>query len=1270
MPRRLPPPLWADLFLGGQWSSITGDVALDSAVTVKRGRTGERDSAGPAQGALPLINRGAKYSRRNPNSPLFGAVGLNSPVRYGVQDGSPWVLCEGTGNTGSYLSTPSSTGLNISGDLEVRFELSLDNPDTTQDLAARWGAAGSDSWLVGLGSNSGRLGVPFIAWSTDGTAAAASFATASIPAMPGQRLALRIVLDVNNGNSGKTVTFYTAKRIDAEDAYWQMLGTPVVTAGTISIFNPTSQALWLGRGNTGGFDCLSGRLFRFQLYSGGSRIVDLNAATAATGAASLADAQGRTWTLQGACSVTNKQRLFQGEISAWNPSRDKSGNDRRVQTAPAGIMQRLGSGNKQLRSPLFREMTNPGRSGIVAYWPCEEVSGSTVVSSGLGQSPMRVTGTPNWGSYSKLLGSDALPDLSTSTLTAAVRSYTVTGETSMRSWVAVPSGGVGAQASLYQLTTTGSAATWEMFLETDGDITLRVTADDGTSLLGTRIDFNENGRLISVVLEATQDGADIDWALKVENYTGATSINDSVSVTSATGTFTSQTFGRITGLTVGRTAGLSGVSVGHITIANSLAAYSKALNAAVGWRGEGARARFNRLCQEQNVPGAAGIDTTYQAYMGAQKSGKFLDLLREVETVDGGILTERPDGLGLALRGASTMWGQQPVLVLDWTAGLINDVTPKDDDKAAFNEVTAKRVDGAEYTYTLDTGVNSVEDIGLYDTAVELSLDSDDALPSQAFRRVQLATVDELRWPQITLSLANERVYAMLDTLYSVDIGDLIRLDHIPADYGAGYVDLIVVGILDAEGPKDWSRSFVCVPGEPWNARNASGTGAAAPVVYEDFEDTTYAVTITNGGTLPWTRTNTRSNTGSWSLRSGAISNNQTSVATVAVPAGAASLVFWYRTSSEAAGPGFLGDRLTATVDGTQVLLAQGETVWTPLILDVAGKSAVAFTYTKDNSASSGEDAAYIDDLTFVLTAHPESIARADTSGCLLAEDLDATETAVDVLTGIDLARWVDFNTYPTDFPFDVDTGGETMRVIACDSAVRDTFTRTVASGWGTASVGGSWSTAGGSSSEYAVNGSVGTHSQTSVNVSRYSLLPSPSADVDLVGDFASSALAVGGPEYMGLVARYLDGNNLYYARCGFATNQTITLVLQKRVAGVQTDLTTVTVPYTHVVGAFERIRFQVVGSVLRAKLWDVGTPEPVTWQATAMDTALTAAGSIGVRTVLSSLNTNTLPVTTSVDNFTLLNPQTFTVARSINGVIKAHAAGQPISLAHPTYAA
>jgi hypothetical protein len=82
--------------------------------------------------------------------------------------------------------------------------------------------------------------------------------------------------------------------------------------------------------------------------------------------------------------------------------------------------------------------------------------------------------------------------------------------------------------------------------------------------------------------------------------------------------------------------------------------------------------------------------------------------------------------------------------------------------------------------------------------------------------------------------------------------------------------------------------------------------------------------------------------------------------------------------------------------------------------------------------------------------------------------------------------------------------------------------------------------------------------------------------------------------------------------------------------------------------------------------VWQVGSVE-LDWQATVTDSAITAAGQVGVRSTLDGTNTNTLPVTYSYDNFQVLNPQNFTVIRSVNGVVKPHSAGEDVRLAYPT---
>jgi phage replication-related protein YjqB (UPF0714/DUF867 family) len=151
-----------------------------------------------------------------------------------------------------------------------------------------------------------------------------------------------------------------------------------------------------------------------------------------------------------------------------------------------------------------------------------------------------------------------------------------------------------------------------------------------------------------------------------------------------------------------------------------------------------------------------------------------------------------------------------------------------------------------------------------------------------------------------------------------------------------------------------------------------------------------------------------------------------------------------------------------------------------------------------------------------------------------------------------------------------------------------------------------------------------------SVNVSRWALLPAPAADVDMTASIATSVLAAGGSHFPALVARAADVNNCYLARVEFSTTQQVIVSVRKRVGGTETLISATTTALTHAANARFRVRLQVSGTALRARAWLDGTTEPTTWDVDTTDTALTAAGQIGMRGILSSSNTNTLPVLAS----------------------------------------
>jgi hypothetical protein len=189
-----------------------------------------------------------------------------------------------------------------------------------------------------------------------------------------------------------------------------------------------------------------------------------------------------------------------------------------------------------------------------------------------------------------------------------------------------------------------------------------------------------------------------------------------------------------------------------------------------------------------------------------------------------------------------------------------------------------------------------------------------------------------------------------------------------------------------------------------------------------------------------------------------------------------------------------------------------------------------------------------------------------------------------------------------------------------------------------------------------------------SVDVSRRCFTSLGYANCDLYASVTTSAAATGAPIYAGLTARYVDIDNLFLARLAFSTANVLTMAIVRRIAGVESVLASSVLSYTYTPGSFFRVRFQVTGPRLRAKAWPVAdvveTPE---WQVTVSDGAHSSATSVGVRSILESGNTNVSPVV-SFDNLAVVNPQRLTVTRSINGVVKAHSAGEDVRLANPFY--
>jgi len=1277
-------PIKAELYINGAWTDVTSDVRGAKQIRITRGRSDEGQQTEPTRCSFTLNNTTGTYTPRNPEGVHYGYIGRNTPVRVSVLTGDIYLDLPGT--TTGYASTPDTASLDITGDIDVRLDATFANwipPATTASTTTAEGTVemlgkltvASKSWFLGS-----RNGLLYFEWSADGSTGLSASSTVP-PPIPGGggRLAIRATLDVDNGASGRTITFWTAETLDSP---WTQLGDAVVQAGTTSIFNSTVP-LRVGNATDVGFTPPIGRVHSAEVRNGiwGTIVTDPYFSNQSVGTTSFADAAGLTWTINSDASITNRKTRFVGEVSAWNV-RWENRFDVVTEIEASGITRRLSQGVSAVDSPMHREFTNPSRTGIVAYWPMEDAASATSFASGFdGQAAMTATATGvTPAAYTDWTPSAALPTLTTGQVRGRPPAYTATSYIFIRFFAAVPTAGVDFTDRLFSFTQTGTARTWTAYINTSGNVDLRAYDVDNTQILATGFTaFSLNGTQRSIGIELTQDGADIDYQIIAFHLEDATL--DTVTSTSASGTLAGYTVGSVIEVRAGESGGLNGTAIGHVAVADDDGAFSSTLGALVGWVGEPGYARIFRLGSEEGIPSyAAGVG---DQEMGGQGQQTLLDLLREAEAVDGGILCEQRDFLGLRLRDRVDLYNQMPTLTLDYSTGdgLVTPLTPTDDDQRVRNDVTVARTGGSSSRVTLDTGTLSTlappDGVGLYDESVTLNLHEDGQTDDVAGWRVHLGTWDESRYPTVKIMLS--AAPSLLDDASNTDVGDRIQITNPPDWLPTDTIDLQVQGYSETLDQFTWDIEFNCAPAGPWDVawtgdddsaaarREFAWADTAGSELAEALTTTETDVDILTTSSPVWT---SDAGDSPYDLRVGG------EVMTVTAPGGLLNTNPFFDTDTT----GWTQSNSTFTRSQTYVMPHPRATASLRIVPDgvnasggancartPAGSITPGATYTVSMWVFSVDGWSDLRPAVDWYTSADAFISSGLGSATVVSSSvwtyIEQTLTAPSTASRAAMRARHGGTPATTDVYY-----VWAVRITRSKASwLYDTFTRTESSTWGTSDAGTAWSNVGGgSASDYAVSGTYAVHTLSTVDTTRRSGITAVSPDFDIYCDITTSDLATGDSLYGAVCARMADASNLYMARLEFTTSNAVTFTVRKIVAGVQTQLgSSFTVPVTHVAGTFLRVRFQGSGTTLRAKCWPLTRWEPDVWHVDTTDSAITAANQIGTRSVRVTGNTNAATVALRYDNADVINPQTFTVTRSQNDVTKTHSAAADGRLAY-----
>lgn len=234
--------------------------------------------------------------------------------------------------------------------------------------------------------------------------------------------------------------------------------------------------------------------------------------------------------------------------------------------------------------------------------------------------------------------------------------------------------------------------------------------------------------------------------------------------------------------------------------------------------------------------------------MGPQTSATLVNLLRECEAVNEGVIDEDLYGK-LRLRSRTSLYNQPPALVLDYNVAVLETVNPTDDDLALRNDWTISRSGGSSANYVKETGALSVADppagVGRYDDSATLNVETDAQNIQHASYRVGRGTIDELRYPKITVNLA-----ANPDLIQQCGqdlLGQRLIITNVPTDIGFRAVDQIVQQTVETIDQKIWTIDYNTSPNKVNNVNILESYGfldCGACTLAEDLDTTETGVDV------------------------------------------------------------------------------------------------------------------------------------------------------------------------------------------------------------------------------------------------------------------------------------------------------------------------------------------------------------------------------------------------------------------------------------------
>jgi hypothetical protein len=858
------------LYLNGDWRDVSSHVRYEDGISYSRGRRGEDDTTPPAACSLTLDNGEDKgdgdYTEQNPMGTYYGHLGRFTPAEVKlrhVRDTATTTASNGWGTTDTHprgawnVETWTTSG-------------------TAADFSKSGGKANATVTAAGqvkvgyLASYRARdVGVSLTWSSTLTNVTGTTLASGVCPA----NVLLR--------GQGALSSYYMLRMVVQTDEtivvdWWDQTNTSI-TGG----FADTGVTYVAGTSYRLRVE-IEGRTLRMKLWVAGTsepfgwtdEFTDEGDDKDSPPA--LADVQG--WVgIRSSHTGTNTNGsttysyddievysfVAAGEVSEWPQAQDTTGQDQTVRVTINGPRGRLTTAKTIARSSLYQQVLITYYGGFSpvpdAYFPLEDgpqtvtdtirsaVGGNSHLRFEVQPAPANTTvGTVEWGAEKTLPGTKQAPTVKGGGALFA----TILPPTSAVDWgfafaaklnyadgflmSASSSPNAGVDPMYWRIRMSPGSTVVEVDLLRTGAVVVPMMTYD----LGSK-EAVEGWH--TFILEAADVGADVAYFLFVDG------VQEDI-YTDTGGTLQGVAYvnlGTVDNAT-------NGISYAHLAVWGDLIlsvdteAYH---NAALGSPGEWPVYRAGRLAEEYGYGygwiGFGGV-TGYTPDaalpgdgkpMGAQRVTNLLDLFNDCEKLDSGILYEQRSIPGFQFRTLASMSGRSSWITFDVaTSKHLSILEPIPDDRELCNRFTARRTDGGEYIYSLDSGPMSTlppneGGVGVVDRSDTFNAVNESALPDLARHRVARGTIQQERYPSVVVELHRSAVYdtsGLVSKLHDLDIGDQVTLSGLTSWRVYDNRDVLVIGITGQLDQFRHTKNLATVPAELTRVLRLSASVAAS----------------------------------------------------------------------------------------------------------------------------------------------------------------------------------------------------------------------------------------------------------------------------------------------------------------------------------------------------------------------------------------------------------------------------------------------------------